>query len=43
MYDFILNMWIMRRIEEENVNGYVTKGYIVQNEANIILTTARIE
>ena len=39
MYNFILNMWIMGRIDQAKVQNYVTKGYITQNEADIILVT----
>lgn len=39
MYDFILNMWIMGRIDTAKVQTCVTKGYITQDEANMILDT----
>lgn len=39
MYGFILNMWIMGRITATQVQAYVTKGYITQEEANMILAT----
>jgi hypothetical protein len=39
MYDFVLNMWIMKRIDEAKVQSYVTKGFITQEEANMILAT----
>lgn len=42
MYSFILNMWIMRKIDAAKVQEYVTKGYIAQVEANIILATPQI-
>lgn len=42
MYAFILNMWIMRKIDTVKVQEYVTKGYITQAEANIILATPQI-
>lgn len=42
MYDFILNMWIMRRLTEEQVQMYVTKGYITQAEADMILATPQV-
>lgn len=42
MYNFILNMWIMRKIDEVKVQSYVTKGYITQEEANAILVTPQI-
>lgn len=43
MYQFILNMWIMRRITETQVQQYVTNGFITQEEANMILATLQIE
>ena len=39
MYQFILNMWVFRRVTEEQVNSYVGKGFITQDEANQILAT----
>jgi hypothetical protein len=42
MYNFILNMWIMKKIDEAKVQSYVTKGYITQEEANIILATPQV-
>lgn len=42
MYNFILNMWIMRKIDEAKVQSYVVKSYITQEEANIILATPQI-
>lgn len=41
-YDFLTNMWIMRRITETQIQTAVTKGYITQEEANIILATPQI-
>lgn len=42
MYSFILNMWVMRKIGEAKVLGYVTKGYITQIEAEMILSTPQM-
>ena len=42
MYSFILNMWIMHKIGEAKVLGYVTKGYITQIEAEMILSTPQM-
>jgi hypothetical protein len=41
MYNFILNMWVMRRIDAQKVQSYVPK-YISQNEADMILATPQI-
>lgn len=42
MYNFILNMWVMKRIDQAKVQSYVTKEYISQEEANMILDTPQI-
>lgn len=41
MYGFILNMWVMRRIDQAKVLSYVPT-FISQEEANIILATPQI-
>jgi uncharacterized XkdX family phage protein len=41
MYQFILNMYVMGRYSESQVQSAVTKGYITQEEADIILATPR--
>lgn len=42
MYNFILNMWILKRIDETKVQSYVQKGYITAEEANMILATPQV-
>lgn len=42
MYSFILNMWIMKKVNETKVQSYVVKGYITQLEADVILATPQI-
>jgi hypothetical protein len=42
MYNFILNMWVMKRITEEQVQAYVVKGFITQEQANMILATPQV-
>lgn len=42
IYQFILNCWIMRKIDETKVQSYVTKGYITQAEADIILAAPQV-
>ncbi|WP_226085637.1 hypothetical protein [Mesobacillus sp. S13] len=39
MYGFLLNMWIMGRVTETQINNYVGKGFITQEEADMILAT----
>ena len=42
MYQFILNMWIMKTVTETQVNALVTKGRLTAEEAAIILATPQI-
>jgi hypothetical protein len=42
MYEFIYNMWIMKRIDSNKVDQYVTKGYITQEQADAILATPQL-
>ena len=42
MYNFILNMWVMNKIDAAKVASYVTKQYITQSEADIILATPQV-
>lgn len=41
MYAFILNMWVMGRIDAAKVQSYVPK-YITQQEADAILATPQV-
>ena len=41
MYNFILNMWIMRRLTEQKVRSYVPT-YISQQECDMILATPQM-
>jgi len=38
MYQFILNMWVMRKINADKVQSYVPR-FITQEEADMILAT----
>ena len=38
MYGFILNMWVMKRLDEEKIQSYVPK-FITQEEVDMILAT----
>jgi len=42
MYQFLLNMWIMRRVDESYLQGQVLKGRITQDEYNMIVATPQI-
>lgn len=39
MYQFILNMWVFRRVTEGQVRSYAQKGFITAQEADQILAT----
>lgn len=41
MYNFILNMWVMRKITEAQVKSYIPR-YITNEEAEFILATPQI-
>jgi len=41
MYTFILNMWVMKKIDAVKVQSYVPK-YIPQAEADAILATPQV-
>lgn len=42
MYNFLLNMWIMRKIDKTFLDTQVTKGRITQQEEEMILATPQI-
>ena len=42
MYQFLLNMWIMRRIDKDFLDKMVTKGRITQEQEEMILATPRV-
>jgi hypothetical protein len=42
MYAFLLNMWIMRKVDEAYLQSKVTSGRISQEEYNMITATPRI-
>lgn len=42
MYQFLLNMWIMRRVDEEYLQKRVIKGQITQEQYDIIVTTSQL-
>lgn len=41
MYQFILNMWVMKKIDTAKVQSYIPK-YITQQEADMILATPQV-
>jgi len=38
-YNFILNMWVMNRIDETFLNGQVRLNRLTQDEADMIMAT----
>lgn len=42
MYDFIKNMWIMKKFDATNITNCVTKGYITQDKADEIMTMEQV-
>lgn len=42
MYNFLLNMWIMKKVNEEYLQKRVTKGQITQDEYDMIVATPQI-
>jgi len=43
MYSFLLNMWIVKRIDEVYLDAMVIKNRITQAEEDMILVTPQIE
>lgn len=42
MYGFLLNMWIMGKIEDAYLSVQVTKGRITEEEKTMILATPQV-
>lgn len=42
MYQFLLNMWVMGKVDAVFLQGQVTKGRITQQEYDMIITTPQI-
>jgi len=42
MYAFLLNMWIMRKVDEAYLQSKVSSGRIRQQEYEIIIDTSQI-
>lgn len=39
MYGFLLNMWVMKKIDEVYLTQVVVKGYIAEEEKQMIIAT----
>lgn len=42
MYQFLLNMWIMKRIDDEYLTRMVTKDRITEKEKQMIIATPQV-
>jgi hypothetical protein len=42
MYSFILSMYVAGKITEAKVREYQAKGFITEDEANLIIATPKI-
>ena len=42
VYGFLLNMWIMNRVDEGYLQGQVTRGHITQDEKEMIMATPQL-
>ena len=42
MYNFLLNMWIMKKVNEEYLQKRVSKGQITHDEYEMIIATPQI-
>lgn len=42
MYQFLLNMWIMKKIDEAYLDRMVEKGYITAEEKQMIIATPQL-
>lgn len=42
MYNFLLNMWIMKKVDEVYLQKRVAKGQITQQEYEMIIATPQI-
>ena len=41
-YGFLLNMWIMKKVDEAYLTGQVAKGRLTNDEKEMILATPQI-
>lgn len=43
MYGFLNNMWVMGKIDEVYLTAMVAKGYLTQQEKDMIIATPKIK
>lgn len=42
MYQFLLNMWVMKKVDESYLQNQITKGRITQAEYDMIVATPQV-
>lgn len=42
LYPFLLNMWIMNKVDEVYLQGQVQRGHITQEEYEMIIVTPQL-
>lgn len=42
MYQFLLNMWIMRKVDDAYLQGQVTRGRLTEEEKAMIMATPQV-
>lgn len=43
MYGFLLNMWVMKKVDEVYLQGQATRGRITQAEYYMIISTPQVD
>lgn len=42
LYNFLLNMWMMRKVDEQYLQGQVDRKRITSDEKSMIMTTPQV-
>lgn len=43
MYNFLFNMWVMKKIDESYLSAMVDKRFITAKEKGLIITTPQVD
>ncbi len=43
MYGFLSGMWVMRKIDADYLSAMVKKGFITEQEKNLIIVTPQVD
>ena len=43
VYTFLLNMWIMKKVDEKYLQGQVDRGRITDEEKQMIMSTPQVD